>query len=341
MSLNSQPFGLVLSGGGARGAYQAGVLRALVELDVQIQTIAGASIGALNGAIIAAAPSLREAVARLEKLWMTLANEPPLAPNWAGYFTLLAAAGLQLAPLGRIANTIGGATVADETPLLSSGPLHKLFDDFLDLDALASGIPLHVSLFENKSALLSLAAIALADLGIKDTGDSEFVHVQSKPREEQRAWLLGSASLPLALEAQKADGKTWRDGGIGGFQKSQGNTPVAPLLDAGISRIIVVHIGDGSPWSRHDFPKSTVVEIRPQTPIGSGIGDMLNFEPSRIQSLIEQGRADTLMAWEKVQRPLHAISKLRQSIDALATSERAYEALDAETHDAMTRIRGN
>ena len=82
MSLNSQPFGLVLSGGGARGAYQAGVLKALVELDVQIQAIAGASIGALNGAIIAAAPSLREAVARLEKLWMTLANEPPLAARF-------------------------------------------------------------------------------------------------------------------------------------------------------------------------------------------------------------------------------------------------------------------
>lgn len=88
-------------------------------------------------------------------------------------------------------------------------------------------------------------------------------------------------------------------------------------------------------------PNLRSVEIRPQTPIGSGIGDMLNFEPSRIQSLIEQGRADTLKAWEKVQRPLHAISKLRQSIDSLATSERAYEALDAEAHDAMTRIRGN
>jgi NTE family protein len=52
--------GLVLSGGGAKGAYQVGVVNALHELGAQVDAIAGASIGALNGAFLATAPSLEE-----------------------------------------------------------------------------------------------------------------------------------------------------------------------------------------------------------------------------------------------------------------------------------------
>ena len=58
--------GLVLSGGGAKGAYQVGVVKALAEAGVRVDAVAGASIGALNGAIVAAAPSLADAAERLE-----------------------------------------------------------------------------------------------------------------------------------------------------------------------------------------------------------------------------------------------------------------------------------
>ena len=61
--------GLVLSGGGAVGAYQAGVVKALAECGTQISMVSGASIGAFNGAIIAASPDLSEAAVRLEALW--------------------------------------------------------------------------------------------------------------------------------------------------------------------------------------------------------------------------------------------------------------------------------
>ena len=56
--------GLVLSGGGAVGAYQAGVVKALAECGTQISMVSGASIGAFNGAIIAASPDLSEAAVR-------------------------------------------------------------------------------------------------------------------------------------------------------------------------------------------------------------------------------------------------------------------------------------
>ena len=65
--------GLVLSGGGAKGAYQVGVMKALVELGItQIDGIAGASIGALNGAVLASAPDIKTGTERLTRLWARL-----------------------------------------------------------------------------------------------------------------------------------------------------------------------------------------------------------------------------------------------------------------------------
>lgn len=46
-------YGLILAGGGAKGIYQIGAYKALLEMDVQIEAIAGTSIGAINGALIA------------------------------------------------------------------------------------------------------------------------------------------------------------------------------------------------------------------------------------------------------------------------------------------------
>ena len=45
-------YGLVLEGGGAKGAYQIGAWRALKEAGVKIKGVAGTSVGALNGALI-------------------------------------------------------------------------------------------------------------------------------------------------------------------------------------------------------------------------------------------------------------------------------------------------
>ncbi len=81
--------GLVLSGGGAVGAYQAGVVKALAECGTQISMVSGASIGAFNGAIIAASPDLSEAAVRLEALWDHLGNNQVLSENRLDYFSLL------------------------------------------------------------------------------------------------------------------------------------------------------------------------------------------------------------------------------------------------------------
>ena len=48
-----KPYGLILAGGGAKGAYQIGAWKAMRELDIEFEAKAGATIGAINEAMIA------------------------------------------------------------------------------------------------------------------------------------------------------------------------------------------------------------------------------------------------------------------------------------------------
>lgn len=63
--------GFVLGGGGRLGAAEVGMLRALFEREVVPDVIVGTSIGAMNGAAVAAAPTL-ETIDELEEMWTTL-----------------------------------------------------------------------------------------------------------------------------------------------------------------------------------------------------------------------------------------------------------------------------
>ena len=66
---------LLLQGGGALGAYQAGVYQVLAEADLHPNWVAGISIGAINAAIIAGnAPDKR--VDRLRQFWETVSTSP-------------------------------------------------------------------------------------------------------------------------------------------------------------------------------------------------------------------------------------------------------------------------
>src|SRR6266404_3196506 len=66
--------GYVLGGGGDLGANEVGMLRALLERDIPPDLIVGTSIGAINGAAIAAEPSL-QMLDRLEAVWRRLGKE--------------------------------------------------------------------------------------------------------------------------------------------------------------------------------------------------------------------------------------------------------------------------
>jgi NTE family protein len=75
--------GLVLQGGGALGSYQAGVYEALASSEYIPDWIAGVSIGAINGAIIAGNPP-KDRVARLRNFWEEITAPTMLWPRTTG-----------------------------------------------------------------------------------------------------------------------------------------------------------------------------------------------------------------------------------------------------------------
>ena len=76
---------LLLQGGGALGAYQAGVYEGLVEEGVEPSWVVGISIGAINAALIAGNPPERR-VERLREFWRRISvNVGPPLPTWLDF----------------------------------------------------------------------------------------------------------------------------------------------------------------------------------------------------------------------------------------------------------------
>ena len=156
--------GLALSGGGAIGAYEVGVVRALAESGTEVHVVAGASIGALNGAILASSDTLAQAAERMAEIWSHLGNSKVLELNKSIYFSLLTqfglgfgtpvlskAGGIIFEALSRAALVTGGGGQQSDS-LLSDQPLIDLMNRYLDIDALSSGLPLYISLYPTEGA---------------------------------------------------------------------------------------------------------------------------------------------------------------------------------------------
>lgn len=298
----------MLSGGGAKGAYQAGIVKALAELEIEIAALSGASIGALNGAVLACAPSLREGARRLERLWHTIAENPPLEENDPFLLRVMRALGLETGPVFKNAvivgkemrqNLLASVLKPDDSALVDNDIIRRTLDGYISPDVFANGLPLYVSVFPSRSLLESIIGGSLAMLGIRDTPESEFLHIQSLTPEEQQRALLASSAIPFLLKAQEIRGERYRDGGLGGIFSAQGNTPIAPLLDAGCDTVIVTLLIERTAWDRQRYPDAVIVPVErsysiKRTPLIPDLLDILSFHPDKIYSWIDQGYGDTM-----------------------------------------------
>lgn len=367
-----QGVGLVLSGGGAKGAYQVGVVQALQEMGVQVDAVAGASIGTLNGAVFAAAPDQAEALKRLQNIWGELAMESPLRPDWAkvpAYLSMLVGFGLTVAPgVGGVAGiarrlAMASAAVAaragplealrrhlqalapawlspkNADGLLSDHPLKSLIDQYVPATGLPERVPLFASAYPTQGVSSDLMRIALASFSLSDTLPSHCMKVQDLPAATQKELLMASAALPLLFSPREVNGTLYSDGGQGGWREQDGNTPIQPLLEAGYRQIVVTHLSDGVTWDRHRFPDATIIEIRPRgTPIErQGFGrDLIGFDNKLIPGWIEQGYKDAMATLGDIKETLDTHRALEASEARLQASLR--QTGQAALRDAMKRL---
>ncbi len=254
------PHALVLSGGGARGAYEIGVLKALFNgqsagtafqvPDIQIYT--GTSVGSYNATFLASRPELLppQAIAELERIWRErIAGSPESCGN--GVFELngipeqLFDAGCWLNPLQNLVSTAQDALFWARYGLVrgtafatSDQPLSTRLFQTVDVSALFSLEPLR-SLLHDTIPLEGLRASGDTLVVLASNWREGIPRVFSGPEIADQIGtdaILASAAVPGIFEPVEIDGTPYVDGGV------LMNTPLRPAIRAGADVIHVIYV---------------------------------------------------------------------------------------------------
>ncbi|HEX8447783.1 MAG TPA: patatin-like phospholipase family protein [Sphingomonas sp.] len=234
---------LVLQGGGALGSYQAGIYEALAEAGIEIDRVAGISIGAVNAAIIAGNPPERR-VARLRQFWTMLSGMLPSFPIWqttdarewlhewsAAMVATFGVPGFfrprMVPPMLAIPGTPDALSFYDSTPL------RQTLDELIDWDLLNDG-PVRVS------------------VGAVDVDSGNFRYFDSAVERLDARHIMASGALPPGLPPVEIDGRHYWDGGL------VSNTPLSHVLDTQSADMLVFQV-DLFPAS-NDHPR-TIMDV--------------------------------------------------------------------------------
>lgn len=197
---------LVLAGGNALGAYQAGVYEALHAGGIAPDWIVGTSAGAINGAIIAGnAPDA--AVAKLAALWRR--DDPDWWQSWPETWRrTIETGGTLLGGRPGLFGPLGTALFAGRTPALyDTDPLRSTLESLIDFARLNGGQPRFTALAVD----LESGAETVFDTRDRRIGAD---HVRA------------SAAMPPAFPAVAVEGRLYADGGLAA------NLPLDPVLSA-------------------------------------------------------------------------------------------------------------
>jgi NTE family protein len=200
---------LVLQGGGALGAYQAGVYQALAEAQLHPDWVAGISIGAINAALIAGnAPEKR--VEKLREFWETVSRSPFGVPDFAWHKISDSRHRVvnQMRSLGIL---VGGApgffTLRLPPPnLLPSGDLRAL--SFYDVTPLKATLERLVDFDRINAREMRLS------VGAVNVESGNFAYFDTTTCKIQPEHIMASGSLPPGFPATEIEGKYYWDGGI-------------------------------------------------------------------------------------------------------------------------------
>jgi NTE family protein len=234
---------LVLQGGGALGSYQAGVYEALADAAIEVDWVAGISIGAVNAAIIAGNPPGRR-VERLRTFWNELTSGLPSFPIWPGDRArewlhewsagLVATFGVPgffsprpLPPMLAAPGSMAALSFYDSTPLIAT------------LDALVDW-----ELLNNGPVRLSVGAVEI------ESGNFHYFDNRSERLDVRH--IMASGALPPGLPPIEIDGKLWWDGGL------VSNTPLSHVVDSQSGDLLVFQI---DLFSAADVVPKTIMDV--------------------------------------------------------------------------------
>lgn len=252
----TKEYGLVLEGGGAKGAYQIGAWKALREAGVKLRGIAGTSVGALNGALIC-----MDDLEKAQYLWENISYSKIISVEDDVMEQIIQH------------RKINREVLRDMMEYLAKGgldvsPLRELIADSIDEERLKnSPIDLYVLTF-------SVDEMRELDIDMKET-EPELI----------KDYLLASAYLFPLFKNEKLHGKTYIDGG------ALNNVPLSSLVDRGYEDIIVVRIFGIGREKKVRIPEGTnVYTVAPSVSLGS----ILDFDGKKAKRHMKRGYFDTM-----------------------------------------------
>jgi NTE family protein len=216
---------LLLQGGGALGAYQAGVYEALAEAGIHPDWVAGISIGAINAAIIAGNPP-ESRVDRLRDFWTQVTSTAPW--DWAGNPFLDARNDNARNVLNQMSAGLAAACGANGffsarplLPWLHAGGTTEA-TSFYDTGALKSTLERLIDFDRLNGGMTRFSA------GAVNVRTGNFVYFDNSTHTIRPEHIMASGALPPGFPAVEIDGEHYWDGGL------VSNTPLQWVIDGGV-----------------------------------------------------------------------------------------------------------
>ncbi len=251
-------YGLVLAGGGAKGAYQLGAWKAMKEMNIAFNAVAGTSIGSINGAFIVA-DMYNEAL----EFWKCaeVSNGVNITEELKDPENLFS-----------IKNFTSLFKEVIKNKGIDASPAKELLNRFIDEDSVRhSDIKFGMVTFQ-------LSEFAPLRLFLDDIPQGELVD-----------YLLASSKVPLASKIGP-EGDRYLDGGV------YDNAPIGMLRDNGYNKLIVVDISNISGLGhRLDLSCVEMIYIRPYDT--EELGAAFDFSEDMLEKRIIMGYLDTKKAF--------------------------------------------
>jgi NTE family protein len=262
----TRDLGLLLTGGGARGAYQVGILRWIARRapDLHVPILTGVSAGAVNAAKLASSPnSFADTVDELAALWAELTPEKVFRVDAATIGSNAVRWGLRLV-------SGGSGTSPRARGFLDTSPLRGFLEEALaSVDGVITGIDYNLQ----RGTLRAVAVVATSYSTGQTVVFFKSPHSDPWTRPQRRAvpvdltidHIMASAALPIFFPAIQVESQWYGDGGI------RMTAPLAPALHLGAGRILAVS-------TRYDRTQaeSDVVAVSGYPPPAQVLGVLLN-----------------------------------------------------------------
>jgi NTE family protein len=278
------PVALVLSGGGAKGAWEAGAAVALFEAGLPIRMVAGSSAGALTAAMLADGR-----LDHLQTHWRSVTREQVYTLRPGVFFAGLLPGWLTLLALDRAGS------------LLDPAPLRALIAGAVDFDRVrVSPVRLLVvttDLARREPRLFDNATVSVEALMAASAVPGAFPPVDIDGARLVDGGLTGRAPVIEALEAGPPVGRALVLLSYAAGERAEPSARLRRTLEEAFELAMIHQIRRDVELARLKYPAVDVQTLRPSAPLGLR---PLDFEPAAMAAALERGREDAarcLAAW--------------------------------------------